>query len=352
MNRALTNAFQQSTAVESLELKNIIVVLCSFLISSTCTFDKTLAKQAPVSIAVRPTSNSRLVPVVPVTHLKGLTFTNAKISSLLQAESRFNNITPFWFPLNTKQPRWQQYYALSWYFPNNKSVRLISEPCGTIPSEGCFRQMLNLSIRTSDTQRYCARTVYNTMLHDIPRWTVNVSLSRKNSPRPVDSHTLIYLALSSLLTNLLNTENCYQSVISIHALRKNLFTVPVPANITKRLFNRLKIPRNATSNKFPRTNTSLPVTVRQFSDMTILMFYRLYTHFSCSAATLYGKTLNDTRNATVYTIFGPFNATSLLPGNVTVNDITHERRPQDLRKTMMEAETLRLQPRTSAVSSP
>lgn len=258
----------------------------------------------------------------PLTMLANLTFSNvSSMDSWLRAAPANGSLIPVWYPLNTNwrygrgkyymsNPTRKPYFVYSVYDKAHHTIRFLDNPCGYIPSEGCFRSMLNISIRGSRSVKDCDKTAYSPILQNIPRWGINITIQRPMT-YVIDSQNLIYLGLSTIIQKIFSKENCSRNMVYINALQKNLFsTSQLEDTRITQLFQRLRIPKSVTSNKYRRSNASAPMTARQFSDYGILSYYFLSLGQNCIIRELYERQI-EAGNRTMLTRYGPFDISSL-----------------------------------------
>lgn len=259
--------------------------------------------------------------------LTGYSFYNITLTRWLQAAPLLQDGTmPIWFALNNRaRSSKNRFYVYSWYNKTNVTLTMKDEPCGKLPSVGCLSKMLNVTIKHADQVQYCNKQIYNPLLFNVPRWGVNVSFpSSARVNHSTDSQSIIYLGLSSLLRQLLGKENCSKSTVLLNPLEHNLVKPYVSENRTKLLFRRLKITRthetkNYASVSTPNYYAPAPLSVRQFCDYTVLMYYLFYNnHLACSLRALYAFRLFS-GNRTIDTHYGQFNISSLY-GNIPDNE--------------------------------
>lgn len=279
------------------------------------------------------TSKSDLLSTVKLpTSLINYTFTNVSRPTgalWLPAAPSSHNRSLIWYPFNNWRPWKNRIYAFCSYEAHSKNLTVLAEPCGRIPSDGCLNAMLNVSVRRGDPQRRCEDTVYNPMLYNIPRWGIHVIIS--GTLRHLsDSQSIIYMGLSTLINKLLISENCSHSTIFPNALRRNLFQTYVTDTQTKDFFTKLKFVRDTNSTTFKRYMVNQPpITPRQFSDLTVLMYYLFSFGPSCEIRDLYNEYITS-RNSTAWTRYGYVNISSLYipsPFNMTSGNATAPRAP-------------------------
>lgn len=305
-------------------MHNILAIL---LCTVMCTYS-TIAKAVTISPAQLEILNKMKLPnslvnytFVNVSRTKGITWLTAAPFS--------HNKSLIWFPFNNWRPANERIYGFCSYDASSKNLTVLAEPCGRIPSDGCLNAMLNVSVRRGDPQRRCEDKVYNPMLYNIPRWGVHVIIS-KTLRHLSDSQSIIYMGLSTLINQLLIVENCSHSTIFPNALQRNLFRTSVSVNQTKEFFQKLKFVRDENSTTFKRYMVNQPpITPRQFSDLTVLMYYLFSFGPSCEIRDLYNEYITS-RNSTAWTRYGYVNISSLYiksPFNMTVGNATAPRAP-------------------------
>lgn len=277
--------------------------------------------------------------VKPITSLINYTFQNVTPKDWLAAAPSQGNKSLIWYPFNNwkssnirkywSNPSRNPYYAFCAYDRPSRNLTVLAEPCGHIPSDGCLNSMLNVSVRRADTQHPCETLVYNPMFYNIPRWGIHIVIS--GTLRHLsDSQSIIYLGLSALINKLMIAEGCSNGTIFPNALEKNLFRVHVTNNATVEFFKHLKMTRDPKAKTLKRSLiSSPPMTARQFSDHTVLMYYFLSFGPSCEIRFLYNEYISS-RNLTVWTRYGYLNISSLYipaPLNITDKNVTTPRTP-------------------------
>lgn len=236
----------------------------------------------------------------------------------INASEVINKTLHVWYPLG---PSPERLYVFSEYNESSRNITFLKIPCGTVPSVKCLSEMINASMQGAHKLKHCEKQVYNPMLRAMPQWGLHVTLQKnQRAPFRTDSATLSYFGLSAMIAYVLQKENttCDQGTIFPAALSKN--TVKLARSINKTriadFFKRLKIKRNITSTKFKTSNSSVPLTARQFLDYTMLVYITFSASIDCGKLS-YNQKLMDGDDV-ISTLYGKFNTTALR--NVSTSD--------------------------------
>ncbi|AEV80924.1 envelope glycoprotein O [Saimiriine betaherpesvirus 4] len=250
-----------------------------------------------------------------------------------------NNTSYFWMKLiqqNRKNlPKNFSIYKNKYLFikynpqPSNKTMLepLTTEPCGYIPSSGCFHEILNVSVKNYTGEKYCNLTTYNPMLYNIPRWNSKIRLPG-NITYHTDSQSLYFFGLTTLITKVTLKTNCSNSFNLLNAMSTTFFRLRTnDFNRTRSLFRRLK--RKQTSGSTNIHNSSNyndtftnPVSSNNLKKYATWMYLDLNRRLPmwCNSKRNYSAQI--VTNSTVYTPYGNLDLSELYTPSYNTTNIT------------------------------